>query len=268
MSERRTSLRNQLTWLGVIAVLGAVMLSTASFVWRNVSQYGADRTRELEANATVFAATISAPVAAGDRRATLAALRAIGEMPHLRYARVLTPGGELFVELGDAIELNSRRQDVGVRPGTFDLLHARTIGAEISIVHGGVVVGQLALTSDTSDLGAQIWNILWDAISAAAFSAAVGLLLALRMQRSVTRPVIDLARVMRDVRERDDFGVRATRISGNEAGDLVDAFTESARLSGGVAIPFLCQSRAVADFEHAALEHGRRRFATLCRAHL
>ena len=226
MSERRTSLRNQLTWLVVIAVLGAVMLSTASFVWRNVSQYGADRTRELEANATVFAATISAPVAAGDRRATLAALRAIGEMPHLRYARVLTPGGELFVELGDAIELNSRRQDVGVRPGTFDLLHARTIGAEISIVHGGVVVGQLALTSDTSDLGAQIWNILWDAISAAAFSAAVGLLLALRMQRSVTRPVIDLARVMRDVRERDDFGVRARRVSANETGDLVDAFND------------------------------------------
>ena len=226
MSERRTSLRNQLTWLVVIAVLGAVMLSTASFVWRNVSQYGADRTRELEANATVFAATISAPVAAGDRRATLEALRAIGEMPHLHYARVLTPGGEVFVELGDAIELNSRHQDVGVRPGMFDLLNARTIGAEISIVHGGVVVGQLALTSDTSDLGAQVWNILWDAISAAAFSAAVGLLLALRMQRSVTRPVIDLARVMRDVRERDDFGVRARRVSANETGDLVDAFND------------------------------------------
>jgi len=226
LSKRRTSLRNQLALLVVIAVLGAVMLSTASFVWRNVAQYGADRTRELEASAIVFAATISAPVAAGDRRATLEALRAIGEMPHLHYARVLTPGGEVFVELGDAIELSSRHQDAGGQPGMFDLINARTIGAQTDIVHGGVVVGELALTSDTSDLGAQIWSILWDAISAAAFSAAVGLLLALRMQRSVTRPVIDLACVMRDVRERDDFGVRAMRVSANETGDLVDAFND------------------------------------------
>lgn len=228
MAQRRTSLRNQLTSLVVIAVIGAVALSTASFVWREVSQFGAERTRELQSNAVVFAATVSGDVAGGDQRATLEALRAISEMPHLHHVRVERADGSVFVELGDSLELSSRHASAEKSGafGVFGLIESRTISARASIVHGGEVIGALSISSDTSELGSHIWSILWDAISAAAFSATVGLLLALRMQRTVTSPIIDLARVMRNVRERDDFGVRAMRSSANEAGDLVDAFND------------------------------------------
>ncbi len=215
-----------MTSLVVIAVFGAVALATGSFVWREVSQYGAERTRELQSNAAVFSATISAAVAADDAHMTLEALRAIGEMPHLNHVRVERADGSVFVELGDTVELSSRHAAIAGAPNVLELLRLRTISARAPIVQSGAVVGALTIASDTSELGRHVWGILWDAVSAAAFSAAVGLLLTLRMQRTVTSPIIDLARVMRDVRERDDFGVRATRASANEAGDLVDAFND------------------------------------------
>ena len=226
MAHAKTSLRNQLTSLVVIAVFGAVALATGSFVWREVGQYGAERTRELQANAAFFAATISDAVAAGDQRRTMEALKAAGEMPQLNHLRVERADGVVFVELGDAIELSSRNAVAAGATDVLKLLRSRTISARAAVIDGGETVGFLTVISDTSELGRHIWSILWDAISAAAFSATVGLLLALRMQRSVTSPIIDLAGVMRTVRERDDFGIRATRRSANETGDLVDAFND------------------------------------------
>ncbi len=215
-----------MTSLIVIAVFGAIALATASFVWREVSQYGEQRTRELQTSAAIFAAAISSSVMSDDHRSAYEALRAIDKMPSLNHVRVERLDGSVFVELGDAIELSSRRETAGEAPGVGDLLMSQTLSASAPIMHGGRAIGTLVVSSDTSELGLHVWGILWDAISVATFSAAVGLLLALRMQRSVMSPIIDLASIMRDVRERDDFGVRAKRISANEAGDLVDAFND------------------------------------------
>ncbi len=226
MAHRRTSLRSQLTSLVVTAVFGAVALATASFVWREIAQYGAERSRELQSSASVFAATISNAVSNNDEAEALEALRAISFMPHIRHVRVARVDGSPFVELGDAGATSSRLSAGRASTEVIALLRSKSLSATSSLVHEGKTVGALTITADTSDLGRHIWGILWDAVSAAAFSATVGLLLALRMQRSITNPIIDLARVMRDVRERDDFGVRATSSGANEGGDLVDAFND------------------------------------------
>ena len=90
-----------------IQMFGAVVLATGSFALREVNQYSAERSRELHANAVIFAATISGPVRAGDKRRTLEALRAIGDLPHIDHIRVARPGGDIFVELGGAVEVLS-----------------------------------------------------------------------------------------------------------------------------------------------------------------
>lgn len=226
MEHRRTSLRNQLTSLVVIAVFGAVALATASFVLRQISQYGADRSRELQTSAAVFAASVAENVADGDKRQAIEALRAIGDLPEIRHVRVTAGDGEIFVELGDAVDLARARTRIVPSTDAFDIFRSKSVSAEAPLLHNGEMIGTLTMTADTSDLGRHIWAIIWDALSAAAFSATVGLMLALRMQRNITNPIIDLSRVMRDVRERDDFGVRATPTTSNETGDLVEAFND------------------------------------------
>jgi two-component system sensor histidine kinase BarA len=221
VAGRKSSLRNQLTTLVIVAVFGAVILATGSFAVREVNQYGAERSRELHANAVIFAATISGPMRAGDERRTLEALRAISGLPHINHIRVTRPDGETFVELGGAVALSA--------PPERDLFAAfdrGSIAAVAPVVDGGETIGTLTITSDTVELGEKISEIVWDALVAALFSATMALLLALRMQRGVTNPIIDLVRVMRRVRETDDFGARASRATQDETGELVEAFND------------------------------------------
>ncbi len=225
MAGRQSSLRNQLTTLVIVAVFGAVVLATGSFALREVNQYGAERSRELHANAVIFAATISGHVRAGDERGTLEALRAIGSLPHINHIRVTQADGEIFVELGGAVALAGKDG----RPNFLGVLGAigeRSIAASAPVVDSGETVGALTITADTSELGEKIGEIVWDAFVAALFSATMALLLALRMQRGVTNPIIDLVHVMRRVRETDDFGARAKRARQDETGELVEAFND------------------------------------------
>ena len=222
MAGRQSSLRTQLTTLVIVAVFGAVVLATGSFALREVNQYSAERSRELRANAVIFAATISGPVRAGDERRTLEALRAIGDLPHVNHIRVTLADGEVFAELGGAVALSAPKQ----KSGPFAPLGEASIVATAPVIDGGETVGALTLTADTLELGEKISEIIWDALVAALFSATMALLLALRMQRGVTNPIIDLVRVMRRVRETDDFGARAKRATQDETGELVEAFND------------------------------------------
>ncbi len=224
MADRRTSIRGQLTSLIVTAIFGAVLLATGISVSRDVVRYAEERTQELETGAAIFAAAISAPVAAENPRQTLEVLRAINSMPTLNYIRVQRLDDSIFVELGDAVALAEKDPLAYQPPSMMDIIKPRSLFAHAPVVHGGRPVGKLTVIADTSELGGHIRSVVWDSLSAAVMAAAIGLLLALRIQRSIASPIINLALIMRGVQEKDDFGVRAVRRSSNEVGDLVDAF--------------------------------------------
>lgn len=226
MGVSRTSLGAQLTSLIFVAVFGAVTLAAGAFAFRDVSRYSAEKTLELKASAAMFAATISNAVADGDQRAAYDALRAIERMPGLSHVRVSVPDGSLFVELGDAVTLSSRHAEAVKADNPLQILKSRTISATAPILHGGREIGVLTLSADTTELARHVATMLRDAVVAALVSMLIGLLLALRMQRSITGPITSLSTIMRNVRETDDFGVRARKYSSNEVGELVDAFND------------------------------------------
>ncbi|MEL7487790.1 MAG: ATP-binding protein, partial [Pseudomonadota bacterium] len=226
MEQQQNSLRGRLTLLVVIAIFGAVTVVTASSVWREIGQYGAGKTAELQASATVFAASISGDVADNNREDTIAALRTIARIPSIDYVRVETASGELFVELGatDGADENGMPSSTGASP--FDFLAKDASVVSVPIINGERTVGVLWVYEDASALSQRIVTLIWDALVAAVFAGGIGVLIALRMQRSVTTPILNLTRVMKSVRQTGDFGKRAKRISEDETGDLVDTFNE------------------------------------------
>jgi signal transduction histidine kinase/ActR/RegA family two-component response regulator len=57
-------------------------------------------------------------------------------------------------------------------------------------------------------------------------SGLAALLLSSRLQRLVSRPILDLAGTARAVSERKDYSIRAAKLGGDELGHLVDAFND------------------------------------------
>ncbi len=224
MSRRNQTLRSRLTTLVIVAIFGAVAIATASSVWREIAQYGDGKRTELYASAHIFATAISEPVHLQDKAATLNALRAISYLPSIEYVRIDTLNEDLFVELGSATAV--RRSGFGLIPdnSALAMLTSRSAAASVPIVRGGETIARLTLHADTGSLSARIGQLLYDAFVAAVFAGGIGVLIALKMQRAITDPILSLARVMSRVRESGDFSVRARQVADEETAQLVDTF--------------------------------------------
>ena len=57
-------------------------------------------------------------------------------------------------------------------------------------------------------------------------SLLVALILARRLQRFITAPILHLAGVVQSVGEKGDYSLRATKVGSDEVGMLTDAFNE------------------------------------------
>jgi two-component system sensor histidine kinase BarA len=230
VKSRNETLRSRLTTLVTVAIFGAVAIVTMSSVWREIAQYGTGKFAELNGQARVFASAIADHVRDGDRQATLEALRAIAQIPAINHARVELNGGEAFVELGGSVSLESGSilLDMEKRPTAhaISMLTTKSAVVRVPIVQSGEEVGWLWIEGDTSALSERIGRLLWDALVAAVFAAGIGLLIALRMQRAVTRPILALSSLMSTVRETGDFTTRAQKESSDEIGDLVVSFND------------------------------------------
>jgi two-component system NtrC family sensor kinase len=87
-------------------------------------------------------------------------------------------------------------------------------------------VGTIYLASDLKDLSRRLTRYL--SIAGIVFLASLlaGLALTGRLQRFVSDPILELARVARSVAIDKDYTVRASRRSDDELGQLVDGFNE------------------------------------------
>ncbi|WP_411816317.1 ATP-binding protein [Hyphococcus sp. DH-69] len=219
------SMRSRLTALVIIAIFGAVVIATASSVWRETAQFGAGKRAELYASANVFASAISEHVDNQDKSATLYSLRAISYIPTIEYVNVKTPDGETFVELGSATQIVDT-SSISLFPenSPLSMLTSGSAEATVPVVQGGRTIGSLTIHANTGELSDRIGFLLYDAFVAAIFAGGIGVLIALKLQRSITDPILSLARVMSRVRESGDFSVRAEKAEDEETAQLVDTF--------------------------------------------
>ncbi len=220
-------MRSRLTTLVIVAIFGAVTIVTISSVWREIAQDREGKHAELNATANVFASAIGSHVALENKQETLNALRGIARIPSTEYIRVDDSQGALFAELGSAVVI--RDADAARQP--LDQI-TRALGdrykiAQAPVLDGGKQVGMLTIHADTGAISHRIGVLLYDALVAAIFAAGIGLLIALKMQRAITDPILNLSGVMGRVRETGNFSMRARAPDTNdETGQLVLAFNE------------------------------------------
>ena len=227
MDRRAKSLRSRLTVLVIVAIFGAVLVVTGSSVWREATQNRALRFAEMNATANVFASAISEFVAEGDRQNTLNSLRAVSQIPNVSYIQVTTADGVPFVELGAAVHLESSNSTEPTWRKPLSYITATPEVTAAPIIRAGETIGELRLLSSGDTTSERVLEILYDAGMAAIFAAAIGMLIALRMQRSITDPILELAGIMGKIREEGDFSTRAALSrTDKETGQLVDAFND------------------------------------------
>ena len=225
--QKNQSINFKLGRLVLVAVGIALICGTAINLWREVERYGQQKHEQLGTTAHVFAAAAADAVEARDRGQILSVIRAISRVPQMNYAVVHDAEGRLLAELGAAILLSDDR-DVMIRPGervnATTLIRSRSVRTTVPIENGGETVGSLTLISDTSDLAERMQDMMLVAVTAAALAAAIGLAISIKMQRHITRPLLNLSRTMAGIRLSHDYEAYVAAETDDEIGNLAKSF--------------------------------------------
>ena len=199
--------------LALLIAAGALLLVEARKEWR-------DSRAELTAQADIVGLASEAALAFGDPEAAEQNLRVLVAQPAVLAAALYDPQGRLFASYlprgGDGV-IPATAPPRGLVFGWWTASIVRPVvsnGEEIGSVY--VQYRHAMLAHLTEHAG---WLL---AVTLASLLGA--LLLAQRLQRSLTGPIEEVSRVARTVLDRGAFDVRATKRSDDEVGQLVDAF--------------------------------------------
>ena len=217
----RNSLRRKVMALMLVATLSALALSAAGLVIYDLRAYEQQWTNDLVTQSEVLARA-SAPALSFDDRVTAANdLKVMRVRPRVLAAALYKRSGELFATYTKDGAAPLKFPDRAERDGT------RIEGDQIVVVRHVIENGEELGTVYMRALY-EPWARLRDYLTiiggVMVASLALAAIVSGWLQTAVTAPILEVARVAREVMDRHDYSVRARKISDDEIGELVDAF--------------------------------------------
>jgi EAL domain-containing protein (putative c-di-GMP-specific phosphodiesterase class I)/signal transduction histidine kinase/CheY-like chemotaxis protein len=227
--EAYRSIRTKLSGLVLASVLSGTSIVTGLFVWRDVERQTALDLDRMRASTAVLASLTAEAAASNDGDGVFKVLRTITALPDLKYARLDTPLGTL-AETGTGARLG---QDLVLADGETDLQGAAAIMAALRTrsveMHAPVIldkrkIGTVVVLGQLEGAFDRLVASLLVSLSASLAAIGLGLLVAARLQRQITRPLLALKASITEIREQKGFHKTVEVQSNDEVGDLVGGF--------------------------------------------
>lgn len=219
-------IRTRMLLMVAAAILMAQFLFSALLIWQEGRRYADAKRDTIFSTAHILASVTSKAVAEKNPHLARHGLRAIGRVPGLVYAGVADKNGRGIADLGATEQLDSdlkvtsKDQTIGL----LEILRSRSIEISVPVINSGQVVGSLILIADTRDLPARIQESLFYTALSALGTLFIALLIAMRLQASITQPLITLTNAMRRISRNHDYSITLKSSSRDEIGVLVSGF--------------------------------------------
>ena len=219
--KRQHSIRGKLTGIIMITSAAAVLLACLGFTVTGLLNFRKRLIADISTIARVIASNSTAALAFNDRQAAREVLAALQAKPSMTAAAIYNHRGEPFAvyEPNHGIGVPKRPQPDGVydRGDSVELFSA--------IRFGDKRIGTLYVSADNRDRAARVRQYEEIAFVIVLFSLLTAFVLAARLQRLISAPIVELGRVAALVSKEKSFSIRATPPKLNdEVGDLVNAF--------------------------------------------
>ena len=221
-SYRKLRIKYKLQLIIMAVVAPALLLSCAAFATYDLMRLRDSTTKDLRTQAEVIGSNIEAALGFGDQKAAEEDLAGLRAKPNIVAAYVYSADGSLFAAYRrddhEPVRAIPKLQATEIRREAGRLAVLEPLRAP------GGVTGSLYLESDLHEMQLRIRR--FSAIAAAILLIALlaAMVLALRLQRVISTPILDLAQAARLVSARRDYSIRAVRQNDDELGRLVDDF--------------------------------------------
>ncbi|HEV2205393.1 MAG TPA: PAS domain S-box protein [Candidatus Acidoferrales bacterium] len=221
---RERSIRQKLTAIVFITCGAATILACAVFAIYDVASFQASLKQELATIAEITASNTSAALAFNDASAATKILGSLSAHKHIIDACVYQRDGSV---LASYTKEPSNHRPVFPQPEPDRAgLRGRYIVVFRAVRLNGERIGTVYLKSDLLQLysrGTRFAEIL---LIVTLLSLAAAYLLSSDLQRSISEPILELARAAFAVSVHKDYSIRATKRSQDEVGFLYDRFNE------------------------------------------
>ncbi|SHH00828.1 ATP-binding protein [Massilia sp. CF038] len=222
MQHDTGSVRSKMIWMALATTFVALLTASIAMLLydlRTFQQYWVD---DLTTQADIIASASAPALAFNDARTAQQNLAMLRARPQILAGAIYTAGGTRFASYTQAAREAAYPAQPGapgyaINKGELTVFH--------KIVDNGEVLGTVYLRARFDLLG-RLLN--YAAILGAVLLAALGIaaLVATRLQKSITDPLMAVADVAREVMEKRDFGLRVPGNNSGEIGVLVAAFND------------------------------------------
>jgi signal transduction histidine kinase/FixJ family two-component response regulator len=223
MKVQNLSIKRKLMLITMLTSSVALLLSSASFLIYDLISFRHLLTQDLDTQAQIIGYNSAAAMAFRDEPVATATLAALKAKDDIVAAVLYTPDGKIFAQYGPAgkaapatIPPKLARTGYRFEGGYFDVLHDVTLNGER--------VGTLLLRSDMREWSfrAKRYAIIFFVFVFA--SGLFALLLSSKLQRMISRPILQLEDTIRMVSANKNYEIRAVNTYGDEIGRVMDGF--------------------------------------------
>ena len=224
-----SSLKRRLIVMLAGMALLVLILALAIFSVTGVLRQQDSVLAQLRGLAQVLAANAESAVVFGDGQAAATSLSSLRERSEVLASRIVLPDGRVFAtyppNVPDEAFTSLSPQDTQ-RSMPFDATRLRLDWTMLAAGGGHDELGTLSMVIDLS----QMWaHIRQDIVTTLVLSLAVFLmavLVAMRLQRRISEPILNLADTARRVAQTQRYDLRIDKTSRDEIGVLVDSFND------------------------------------------
>ena len=221
---RKLSLRRKITMVIMVNTFAALCAAGIAFAEYGVYRFKELRLEDLNALANILGTNSTAPLAFKDPQSAQDILEALEAKSHILAAVIYDPDGKPFAVYHRGISAD------GFSPPPVEDDSSRFTSNRVLIFHkitfDNETVGHVFLEGDTVEYTQLLQGyLMFFGLIVAAVSLGV-YVMAARLQRPISDPILELAWTTKMVTGTRDYSIRAGKRSEDEVGVLIDGFNE------------------------------------------
>ncbi|MBX7131625.1 MAG: response regulator [Fimbriimonadaceae bacterium] len=217
------SIKAKVTLLSSIASTVAIIVAMTAFFYFDLAQYRDLMVRDMRTQAEIIGANSGAAVTFGDAAAATEVLRALRAKAVVNRAVIYTPDGKV---LADYHRGEAKGDAPVVNPLGTSEFRAKSLETWQQIVVEKDPVGTLLIESSLQGWVARRNQYALILLFMVIGAGLVAGLISSRLQRYISKPILDLSNSMEFVRNHQDYSIRVTGTSHDEVGRLAEGFNQ------------------------------------------
>jgi two-component system, sensor histidine kinase len=213
------SIRRKLMLVVLFTTFAALLVAATALIYYDVRSYRQSSVDNLVTQAEILARASAPALAFNDAKSAEENLRQLRARPNFLGAALYLPDGRLFASFNQDGE---ERIPEKAEPAGWHFEGERLLLFH-PIRERDETVGFVYLSA-RHRVGDRLADYLVIVVAVMAGSFLVALLISAWLQDALTRPILEVAGVAKEVMQRRDYSLKARKTTDDEIGELVDAF--------------------------------------------